>query len=415
LRKYNEDILEWEKSIKKEDKILTGGDVQKNAIFDSQPTVKSGTGKPIEVTLLERKRLAENEKIKGNDFMKTKEYDEAIKFYSSSIKYDPSEATTYCNRALAYIKIKQFDKGVEDCNKAVGINKSYTKAYYRRALCNMGINKYREAFDDLLIVLNDSPDSQEVADELSSLKSKWRTFLGPIEYSKLENQIEDEIQAARKPENKSKLLNKSDNGFKKIKIVEDIIEDPDAGKGKLVEKFKEFAKSGPEIKKQIDDLVEIGKYEEAVSLAREKLAICQNFMREFSNKSNYYSTLEIIVNDINGLIDSINKKSETKKQPVEETPAKKFYKTKIHNEEILESASKIAMASINFDDYAQSSSGFLSAYQLINNNSELFYKYLAHLGSKLENIYKTVEMPCDILVAIANCLKANLKYIILTF
>jgi tetratricopeptide (TPR) repeat protein len=39
--------------------------------------------------------------------MKTKEYDEAVKFYTSSIKYDPSEAATYCNRALAYLKVQR--------------------------------------------------------------------------------------------------------------------------------------------------------------------------------------------------------------------------------------------------------------------------------------------------------------------
>lgn len=39
--------------------------------------------------------------------MKTKDFNDAVKHYTSSIKLDPIESTTYCNRALAYIKIKR--------------------------------------------------------------------------------------------------------------------------------------------------------------------------------------------------------------------------------------------------------------------------------------------------------------------
>jgi tetratricopeptide (TPR) repeat protein len=38
--------------------------------------------------------------------MKTKEFDDAIKHYNKSIELNPEEATTYCNRALAFIRLK---------------------------------------------------------------------------------------------------------------------------------------------------------------------------------------------------------------------------------------------------------------------------------------------------------------------
>lgn len=38
--------------------------------------------------------------------MKTKEFEEAIKHYDNSIRLNPIEPTTYCNRALALIKTK---------------------------------------------------------------------------------------------------------------------------------------------------------------------------------------------------------------------------------------------------------------------------------------------------------------------
>ncbi len=38
--------------------------------------------------------------------MKTKEFEEAIKHYNNSIRLNPTEPTSYCNRALALIKTK---------------------------------------------------------------------------------------------------------------------------------------------------------------------------------------------------------------------------------------------------------------------------------------------------------------------
>ena len=39
----------------------------------------------------------------GNECMKSKEYDEAIKHYSKSLEFFPDEAATYSNRAMAYL------------------------------------------------------------------------------------------------------------------------------------------------------------------------------------------------------------------------------------------------------------------------------------------------------------------------
>mgnify|MGYP000506771745 CR=1 FL=1 len=57
-----------------------------------------------------REKEAENEKIKGNELMKTKEFDEAINHYNKSIELNSEEATTYCNRALALIRLKSKKK-----------------------------------------------------------------------------------------------------------------------------------------------------------------------------------------------------------------------------------------------------------------------------------------------------------------
>jgi tetratricopeptide (TPR) repeat protein len=57
---------------------------------------------------LERKKSAENERLKGNECMKSKDYELALACYSKSIDLDEKEYTTYANRALARIKLKDF-------------------------------------------------------------------------------------------------------------------------------------------------------------------------------------------------------------------------------------------------------------------------------------------------------------------
>lgn len=57
-----------------------------------------------------RRKRAENEKNKGNEALKSKDFKEAIQYYTKSIEYDPHIAASYCNRALVYLKLKEWDK-----------------------------------------------------------------------------------------------------------------------------------------------------------------------------------------------------------------------------------------------------------------------------------------------------------------
>ena len=58
-------------------------------------------------------------RLKGNDCMKSRDFKEAIEYYNNSLNLDPTEASTFANRAQAYIKLKNFPKCIEDSNKAL--------------------------------------------------------------------------------------------------------------------------------------------------------------------------------------------------------------------------------------------------------------------------------------------------------
>jgi tetratricopeptide (TPR) repeat protein len=58
------------------------------------------------------------------------------------------EASTYSNRAMAYLKLKNYSKVLEDANCALKIDKNYLKAYHRRGKAYFELKKYELAIKD---------------------------------------------------------------------------------------------------------------------------------------------------------------------------------------------------------------------------------------------------------------------------
>ena len=161
--------------------------------------------------------------------MKTKEYDEAIKHYTKSIRLDEFEPTTYANRAQAYIKNTEYSKGLEDCNRAIDLKNDYIKAYYRRGICYMGVKKFKEGMLDFLYVLNDNPSNSDILKKIEELNKKWKDF--DID-SYEENSKRMKISLNRAKEGKytgegnvTYKEEKGKEGFTKVQIIEDTVED----------------------------------------------------------------------------------------------------------------------------------------------------------------------------------------------
>ena len=120
------------------------------------------------------KKKAENERLKGNDFMKSKEYDVAIEWYNKAIAIDPTEASTYSNRALAYINKKQYSLAIDDANKSIALDPEYIKGYYRRGKAYENCKKYELAIKDYECILEKEPNNKKIKKELLAVRSSYK-------------------------------------------------------------------------------------------------------------------------------------------------------------------------------------------------------------------------------------------------
>ena len=124
------------------------------------------------ISSLEKKRSAEDARYRGNEYMKAKEYEEAINAYSRSINLNPNEAATYCNRAMAHLRMKNYARAIDDANKTIEMEPDYVKAYHRRGKAYLATNKFELAIPDFQYILEKNPEDQDINACLKQAREK---------------------------------------------------------------------------------------------------------------------------------------------------------------------------------------------------------------------------------------------------
>eukprot|EP00833_Pecoramyces_ruminatium_P006188 jgi/Orpsp1_1/1180220/evm.model.c7180000072544.1 len=158
----------------------------------------------------ELKVLAEIEKNKGNDCYKSRDYEEALIYYTRSL--DLMEMpNVYTNRALVNIKLSRFSEAENDATEALRMNdpKFNFKAYLRRGESFSRRARYREAINDFSEALKLDPSNKEAENLLIKAQQKYLEVEG-----ELAEKLDTKIKESKKP--KKKML---------IKEVDEIKED----------------------------------------------------------------------------------------------------------------------------------------------------------------------------------------------
>lgn len=88
-----------------------------------KPEPKSEPKKEPEPALPQNKRLAQDEKEKGNAFYKKKDFSSAVIHYNKAIEHDPTDITYYNNLAAVYFEQKEYEKCIKECERAIEIGR----------------------------------------------------------------------------------------------------------------------------------------------------------------------------------------------------------------------------------------------------------------------------------------------------
>ena len=73
---------------------------------------------------------------RGIKFAASKDFDNAIKDFTSAININPNKVLFYIDRGVALYKSKEFDRALADFNKAILRDPRDSLAYYNRATIN---------------------------------------------------------------------------------------------------------------------------------------------------------------------------------------------------------------------------------------------------------------------------------------
>jgi len=118
---------------------------------------------------------AEEEKEKGNEAYKKKDFETALNHYNKANELDPKNMTYYTNRAAVYFEQKRWDDCIKECEKAIEIGRE-NKADYKliaKAYARMGNVKTQEKdYENAIKYYNHSLSEHR---NLDILKKKTRS------------------------------------------------------------------------------------------------------------------------------------------------------------------------------------------------------------------------------------------------
>lgn len=174
-----EDIQAFLSDIKKTDRQLKRDQEREDSEKDIfQGASKENKGLNDQIEEIQRRKLCENERLKGNESMKAKDYQDAITSYGRALDLNPTDAATFSNRALAYLKTKEYARALEDAEQAIKLKEDYVKAYHRRGKAYLSLNKIEMAIRDFQYILEKEPNNKEAMQELKTARKKLDDKLG---------------------------------------------------------------------------------------------------------------------------------------------------------------------------------------------------------------------------------------------
>lgn len=102
----------------------------------------------------ERRRQAESERHKGNDYFRAHDYRAAVEAFTVAAELDPTSVAARANRAAAYLKLHMWSDAETDACETLRLDPGNLKAQLRRAQARCELGQMSLAQEDALAVLS---------------------------------------------------------------------------------------------------------------------------------------------------------------------------------------------------------------------------------------------------------------------
>ncbi len=127
---------------------------------------------------------ADEWKEKGNNFLKGKNYDEALKCYSEAINADSKNHVHYSNRSVCHYNMQNFAKALEDANTCISLKSDWGKGYLRQGMAELKLDMLDESVASYKKGLELDPNNQQLKDALKEAEDVLKNPFAK-NYSKL--------------------------------------------------------------------------------------------------------------------------------------------------------------------------------------------------------------------------------------
>jgi len=115
-----------------------------------------------------KRKKAEELKLKGNNEIRNKNYDQAFIYYTNALELNPKELALNLNLALVYFEKKDYEKCIKQCNAVIDNTNDHVqkgKAFYRKGLSYKELKQIEKAIECFKSSLNEKED-ERIREEL---------------------------------------------------------------------------------------------------------------------------------------------------------------------------------------------------------------------------------------------------------